>query len=173
MPQARSLATQPHLETHRSPRRESDESAIALGVAQWPRGGTDRKKRRRPTHPKVANRPTLWLPGDRGFTPTVPLPAASAWPDSAAVRPTGAPASIPKRLGRAARFTSAGAASRPGRGPAPHTARRGATSTWTRHATGLAGPREVIHPDRQTPEALVCVGAFPGILLLARHTRRG
>lgn len=60
----------------------------------------------------VTRRLTHWLPGARGFAPSVLLPSATAWTDESAVGLSGAPASIPKRLGRAARFTRVSAASR-------------------------------------------------------------
>src|SRR5574341_266283 len=43
--------------------------------------------------------PSHWLPGARGFTPTVLLPSAAAWTDAPAVGLLGAPASIPRRQG--------------------------------------------------------------------------
>jgi four helix bundle protein len=52
------------------------------------------------------------LPGARGLTPAVLLPDATAWTDPSAGGRRGAPASIPKRPGRAARFAGASAASR-------------------------------------------------------------
>jgi len=124
-------------------------------MSDTPADGQDRKKKRGgPLTRRWTDRPTRWLPGVRGLTPSVLLHAATAWAASPAVGRTGAPASIPKRPGRAARFTGASAASQLGRGPASCTAHRGATSAWARHATGLACPGEVIHPDRRTPEAL-------------------
>ena len=57
------------------------------------------KKKAAPT-PKSGKPPTHELPGVRGFTPVVLLPAAAARTDSSAVGRRGAPASIPKRSGR-------------------------------------------------------------------------
>jgi hypothetical protein len=133
----------------------------------------DRKKKRRPTHPKEVDRPTRWLPGVRGFTPAVLLPIAAAWTAPSAVGRPGAPASIPKQHGLAARFASASAASRPGRGSASHTARRDATSAWTRHATGLVYPWEVITRIAGRPKPLIASAASPEFSPRARHTGRG
>lgn len=110
---------------------------------------------------EVTGRPTHQLPGARGFTPTVLLPVAAAGPDAAAVGRTGAPASIPKRLGPAARFASAGAASQPGRGPASHAAHRGATSVWVRHATGLTDSRGVATRIDGRPKPLFASAPSP------------
>lgn len=52
------------------------------------------------------------LPGVRGLTPAVLLPVTAARTDPSAVGRPGAPASIPRRSGRTARFTGASAASR-------------------------------------------------------------
>ena len=119
------------------------------------------KEKRRPAHPKVAGRLTRWLPGVRGFTPSVLLPLATAWTASPAVGRSGAPASIPTRPGLATWFTSAGAASRPGRGPASRTAHRGATSVWTRQRDWPRQSRRGDHPDRQTPEPLIASAPSP------------
>jgi hypothetical protein len=64
--------------------------------------------------PTLSGRPPSphQLPGARGFTPAVLLPAATAWTASSAGGPRGAPASIPKQPGRAARFAGASAAIR-------------------------------------------------------------
>ncbi len=95
------------------------------------------------------------------MTPTVLLPAATAWAGSPAVGRPGAPASIPKRPGRAARFAGASAASQLGRGPASHTAHRGATSAWARHATGLACPGGVITRIVGRPKPLYASAPSP------------
>ena len=69
------------------------------------------EKNGRPAHPGViTGRPTHWLPGARGFTPAVLLPIAIRRLIGSALGRSGAPASIPQRLGRAARFAGAGAA---------------------------------------------------------------
>lgn len=130
-------------------------------MTDTPGNGQDREKKRRPAHLKVADRPTRWLPGVRGLTPAVLLPTATAWAASPAVGRPGAPASIPKRPGRAARFTGAGAASQLGRGPASRTARRGATSAWARHATGLACSRGVITRIVGRPKPLYASASSP------------
>ena len=113
----------------------------------------------------ATGRLTHRLPGARGFTPAVLLPAAAAWTDASAVGLSRAPASIPRRPGRAARFTSASAASRDGSRTALRTARRGARSAWTRHATGLAGPSRCSYPDRWTPEPLFASAPSPDMPL--------
>jgi hypothetical protein len=65
-----------------------------------------------PPTPKDGGPSPHRLPGARGLTPSVLLPAAAARTDPSAVGRRGAPASIPKRPGRTARFTGASAASR-------------------------------------------------------------
>lgn len=76
---------------------------------------------------------------------------------------TGAPASIPKRSGRTARFTGASAASRPGRAGFSHCTPRRYIGVGKAHDCPYQ-PGEGVHPDRQTPEPLV-LGALPGIPL--------
>lgn len=61
------------------------------------------------------------------------------------------PSSLAGPLGSPVRALRVGS----GRGPTLRTARRGAGSAWTRHATGLADSSRSVHPDQRTPEPLV------------------
>ena len=108
--------------------------------------------------------PSRRLPGARGLPPSVPLPVAAAWPDSAAGRLTGAPASIPnaawpgRKVRRRGRCESTGSRT----GFSHCTPRRHIGVDETRDWFRL--PAGGDHPDRQAPKALVCVGTLPGIL---------
>jgi len=105
----------------------------------------EEQKKGRPAHPKVAGRPTHWLPGVRGFTPSVLLPEATTWPDPTAVGLQEL--RLPSPSGLAGPRGSPVPALRVSRvAPTSHTAHRGATSAWTRHATGPAYPSGVISP---------------------------
>src|SRR5437870_10443746 len=75
---------------------------------------------------------------------------------------TGAPASIPKQPGRAARFTDVGAAGQIGsRTDPPHcTSRHHVDVDEARDRPHLSEPESVL-PDRQPPEPLFASAASP------------
>jgi hypothetical protein len=168
----------PHFAQRRATQRRC---TIGHGVSR--RHGDDGTERRRPTrHRFTAGRSTRSsrhqsetagqpvagcppsphrLPGARGLTPSVLLPAATAWTVASAGGQWGlrlpSPSSLAGPRGSPVRALRVGSR----RGATLRTARRGAASAWMRRATGLTCSGRSSYPDHRTPEPLIASAPSP------------
>src|SRR5207302_5525222 len=118
-------------------------------------------------HDRPPGGPYTSVTRSRGIAPSVLHPAAAGLLIRRSVGRTGAPASIPKQPGRAARFTKVGAAGQIAlRTDLPHyTSRHRVAVAGARDLPPLSEPERFL-PDRRPPEPLFASASSPELALV-------